>query len=308
MRNRLFWLFVFLFLLITTAFSEEPAFPKLLYEINQFEGSGIFQKIHSAYIDENSDYLLILNEAPLKISVFSLYDATPLREIRIFEELKPPLLVASYQHFVYLMSSGNLLRFQEDGRKSKNFQASPELPASADKVLFDRTGNFICLNRNDAAVTKYNPQGKKLLEIRRDDEERIKKEEPPIGSMDDVYVDFAGTIYIVDSKARKIKKYNDKGEFVGALGGDRNLTRVELLQPALVALDSQRNVWIYDMGDRKIKVLDSFGFYLGELQDTGKEGFHFISPTMMYIDRFDHLYILDEGDTSVKVFDARGMF
>ncbi|MEW6202712.1 MAG: hypothetical protein AB1546_12095 [bacterium] len=308
MKRFYFLMLTILFLITAAGFAENSYQPKLLREINQFEGSDIFQKIHSVFVDENLDILIILNEAPLKISVFTLYDATPLNEIRIFDELKPPLTAASYQNFIYLMSSGNFYRFKQDGRKSKDFQPPPGLPAYADKLFFDRSGNFILLNRKDASVTKFNKDGKKLTEIRKDDEERIKKKEPPIGSIDDVHVDFTGTIYIADSKSRNIKKYNEKGEFAGVLGGDKDLTRIELLQSSLIAVDSHRNVWIYDKGDRKIKVLDSFGFYLGELQDTGKGDFRFVAPAMIYIDRLDRLYLQDEGSATMKVFDVRGMF
>lgn len=291
-----------------SSFCKAEFTPELLYSIEGYAGTGPFQQIYSLHVDEDYERIIILNGAPLKISVFSLLDGAPLQDIVIFKEPKPPYSAFGCGRHIYFSHAGGMERFGEDGRSDK-WKPPATFPQGADKVFCGPDGGVIFLLRGSNAIEKYSADGKRLFSIHPKDKERRKREEPELWSIADICPDAAGGLYAADARAGELHRYDAGGRYTGAIGGDRKLASEELEEIELLAADSYRNVWVYDGGDSRIKVFDSFGFFLGEWKATADDGTTaFVSPAALFVDRFDHLFLLDEATTKVSVFNVRELF
>ncbi|MEW5946481.1 MAG: hypothetical protein AB1742_09805 [bacterium] len=268
---------------------------KPLYEVRGFGGSGRFQVIHSAHVDETTGTLTVLSEAPLRLSVFNTFDGSSLREIEIFGEAKTPLSVAGCGGYFYVGTAEGVRVLREDGRIDRD--RSRAFPGGAERLLCDRQGNLVFLDSDAGAVSKYSSDGKPVFEVRRGE----KGQAPRLESATDVAVDYTGAVYIADYEAGDVKKFSPEGKYLGVFGGDDRVARSEV-RCSLVSADARRNIWVYDDFDGKISVFDSFGFPAGEIETGGAVD----SAAMIHVDRLGRLFVLDAGDGAVKVFGVQG--
>lgn len=287
------------------ALAENDFQPPLLFTIEGFEGTGPFQKIHSMSIDEGRDRILVLSGEPLKISVFSLMDGSPLQEISIFGELDPPYTVFASGKHIYFTSASGSQRFTEDGLKDTKYSAAA-LPSGVDKSVCGRMGEVFLLLREANTVEKLAKDGKPVFTFNPGDEERLLDGEPKIKSINDMAADAGGGLYVAAKGHNSIYKYDEKGEYVSAIGGGDKPGVKRIESPGLVAVDFRRNVWVHDETDRAIKVFDSFGFFLGEWLPGVEHDF--IAPAALAVDRFDRLYLFDSGRERIDVYNIRNLF
>ncbi|MFH1539336.1 MAG: hypothetical protein ABIH66_10285 [bacterium] len=290
------------------SFCQEEFTPKLLYNISGYEGAGTFQQIYSLQVDWDFERIIILNGAPLKISVFSLLNGAPLLDIVVFKDAKPPYSAFGCGRFVYFSHAEGIERFGEDGNQDK-WKAPAAFPKGADKIACGRGGDMAFLLRKSNVVDKYDMDGKLQFSVHPKDSERRERREPEIISIADICIGPGGGLYVADAGAGVVHRYDANGKYTGTTGGDRELAKTRIDDPQLVAVDSARNVWIYDGGGSKVKVFDSFGFHLGEWDAIADDGTQdFISPAALFVDRYDHLFMFDEGTMQILVFDVRDVF
>ena len=138
-----------------------------------------------------------------------------------------------------------------------------------------------------------------------------------------VAVDSAGNVYIADSSNWRIRKIDatgtittiaGTGEF-GFSGDGGPAVAAELRRPRGVAVDSAGNVYIADVGNHRIRKVDSTGT-ITTIAGTGEFGFsgdggpaveaELRSPYGVAVDSAGNVYIVDVGDHRIRKVDATG--
>ena len=124
------------------------------------------------------------------------------------------------------------------------------------------------------------------------------------GRMKSVFQDPWNRFYFVDEQARQVWKFSAAGEFIGPAAEPLNPARERLFNPEFVAVDRMKKCYIYDSGNRSIKVYNDLGLPVGEINAHPPEGPLFVYPTAFEIDDYKKLYVLDRGDMTVKIFEV----
>ena len=143
-----------------------------------------------------------------------------------------------------------------------------------------------------------------------------------------VAVDGAGNLYIADSGNHRIRKVDaagtiitiagsgETGFFGGGFSGDGGpAVEAELRDPSGVAVDSAGNVYIADVGDHRIRKVDSTGT-ITTIAGTGEFGFsgdggpaveaELYDPAGVAVDSAGNLYIADTGNGRIRKVDSTG--
>ena len=141
-----------------------------------------------------------------------------------------------------------------------------------------------------------------------------------------VYVasDAAGNVYIADQNNNRIRKVNPQGVITtfagnGAAGfsGDGGpATGASFRSPSGVFADGSGNVFIADVGNQRIRKVDTAG-NIATVAGNGTSGFSgdggpataasFFNPVRVIVDASANLYIADQSNHRVRKVDSSGM-
>lgn len=136
-----------------------------------------------------------------------------------------------------------------------------------------------------------------------------------IWRMTDVAVDGGGNIWVADSLANHVLKFDAGGSFVQELGQawDPGTDNSHFGMPVSVAFDSNGNVYVSDGaetwsgGNHRIQILSSTGSYVNTIGLTGvsdSDNSHFKDPCRIAIDTSDRLYVADSGNHRAQIIDV----
>ncbi len=122
-------------------------------------------------------------------------------------------------------------------------------------------------------------------------------------------VDAAKSLYVVDGSARRVLIYDSEGNYVTAVGVNKELER-----PSAVAVtpDGQR-IYALDTGgvrstNHQIVVFDPSGNVIQTIGGRGKANGEFNLPLDCYFAPDGRLYVVDTGNFRIQVFSADGTF
>jgi len=197
--------------------------------------------------------------------------------------------------------------FGEDGRSIADFPLPGGIATSTVKVVCAPSGGIFSLDAKTGFVQRVDIKDN-LTQTIPDKETAAKCCGKGRGVPARAY-DFApepsGGVFILDAKYGRVLKFDYDGKFRKIAVGDTRPDEGPALQtPALIATGPRGNVWLYDSGDRTIKVYDDFGYLRHTFIDTTSAGFAFITPVAMSIDHYGRLFILDSTKNSIRVFDV----
>ncbi len=144
-----------------------------------------------------------------------------------------------------------------------------------------------------------------------------------LNSPEDVALDGAGNLYIADRDNRRIRKVDAAG-VISTVAGDGTFgfggdggpaVEAQLARPTGVALDGAGNLYIADLGNRRIRKVDAAGA-ISTVAGDGTYGFggdggaataaQLISPIDVAVDGTGNLYIADLGNRRIRKVDAAG--
>lgn len=115
----------------------------------------------------------------------------------------------------------------------------------------------------------------------------------PIG----IDVDAGDNIYVADTKAHRLVKYDPEGNYIWAIGDFAN--------PVGVAVDQKRGrVFVADSKEHVIKVLNTEGEKTSTVGERGTDEGQFNFPTFIDVDNDGALYVVDFGNFRVQVFSS----
>jgi tripartite motif-containing protein 71 len=63
-------------------------------------------------------------------------------------------------------------------------------------------------------------------------------------------------VYVADTNNHRLQKFDNNGNFI-TMWGSEGSGDSQFIEPTSVAVDSQDNVYVVDMGNKKIKVFAS---------------------------------------------------
>lgn len=281
----------------------------LSFEIKGYPGTGNFQTVYAVSINERDSTVSVLAAQPLSLNVFGLSRGEPLRQVRLREAISPPAYVWNCGGPDVILSSDTLIALGPDGKHIDDYKLPQGLkPGNLFKITCTAQGGLLALYGKENKILVLDAEGKLAYEIpsREAEKKRSNRTDWVIGRLFDAAVDPLGGIYALDGKSASVKQYDYKGLFrkiIVAPSGSLS-TEYELQSPALIAVDTRGNVWLYDAGNRTIKVYDNFGYLRHVFRDAGRNGFAFLNPAMLRIDNSGRLFILDAGTNSIKVFNV----
>lgn len=111
-------------------------------------------------------------------------------------------------------------------------------------------------------------------------------------------------IYVIDTMAGKVLKFNKDGVFQTEWGGVGNEDG-QFILPTGIAVDSKDTVYVVDMGNLRIQQFDTMGKFLDKWE-MGTEDFSM--PGAIAIDKDDTIYIADFLGAQIKLFNTKGEF
>jgi hypothetical protein len=168
-----------------------------------------------------------------------------------------------------------------------------------------------------------------------------------VNGPDGVAIDAAGNVYVTESFANRVQKFDSSGNFLRAWGKNVGGTGVpicavaascaagatgsaggDFFTPEGIATDSGGNVYVADFSNSRVQKFDSSGAFLRawgknvggvgnatctvaascRAGSTGVEGDAFSRPYGVGIDGADNVYITDASQFRIQKFDASGGF
>ncbi len=131
-----------------------------------------------------------------------------------------------------------------------------------------------------------------------------------MGNIEEIYdvgVDSAGNIWLIDSKAHHILEYDPTGNQISELGQmwDCSSANDRFCMPKGIAFDDSGNIYVSDLSNARVQILDSDGQWLATLGETGVPGsgdYQFDEPEHIAIFA-DQLYVADSVNQRIQIFD-----
>lgn len=153
------------------------------------------------------------------------------------------------------------------------------------------------------SVLVFDVPGKRFFEIGKDKPGTLRK---PLG----LDTDEECNVYIADSSTRSVMIFNQAGEYIKSLGGERWFDRL-----THVAVDSAgQRIYAVDTGgvgsnNHHVRVFDvETGEHLRDIGKRGKEAGELNLPQDIAVDDSGKVYVVDGGNFRVQVFDQWGGF
>ena len=168
---------------------------------------------------------------------------------------------------------------------------------AADKIYVADSGNH--------RVQVFSPDGKYLSQLSTDaNKKRVKPSDPT-----DVAVNSAlNRCYVVDNDNHCLLVYDlEKGELLST-HGTMGMEKREFRFPFLLDINQEGNLYIVEVINTRIKVLDPEGNYLSTIGSWGVEKGEFYRPKGVAIDAKNRVFVSDSYLGIIQVFDKDGDF
>ncbi|MDP3685110.1 MAG: 6-bladed beta-propeller, partial [Ignavibacteria bacterium] len=164
-------------------------------------------------------------------------------------------------------------------------------------ITADSAGNVYITDVMQKAVLVFNPLGKMILSF--GSEAGL---ENPAG----VAVDNARKrIYVVDSKAHKVKVYSLDGKFLFEFG-KRGIEDGDFNFPTNITLDKEGKIYVVDTINARVEVFDTEGKYLWKFGSLGDSFGQFTRPKGIAVDSLGNIYVVDAAFNNFQIFNNEG--
>lgn len=170
-------------------------------------------------------------------------------------------------------------------------------------VSIDRRGVVFLVDSGNDRVIWFDPTFKALRAVGGQGGEWRQFDEPQF-----VTVDEDLNIWISDTGNRRLVQYSERFEFLFEidLRGEDDLLRFG--RPSGLAVSKFGEIWVADIDQGQIAVLDIFGQIDHMVGDFGHGGGQLREPAKLISDARGDIYVCDTGNRRVMVYDENGDF
>ena len=116
-----------------------------------------------------------------------------------------------------------------------------------------------------------------------------------------IWIDKAGTAYIVDAMNFRIQIFNNNGELINTFGQQGDATGY-FARPKGIATDSYGNIYVSDALFHVVQIFDKKGNYLFKFGSQGRGQGEFWMPLGLYIDENNYIYVADSFNSRIQIF------
>jgi DNA-binding beta-propeller fold protein YncE len=116
-----------------------------------------------------------------------------------------------------------------------------------------------------------------------------------------IWIDKAGTAYIVDAMNFRIQIFNKNGDLINTFGQQGDATGY-FARPKGIATDSYGNIYVADALFHTVQIFDKSGKYLSKFGNQGREQGEFWMPSGLYIDENNYIFVADSYNSRVQIF------
>lgn len=170
-------------------------------------------------------------------------------------------------------------------------------------ICVDDTGRVYVADSGNSRIQAFTSGGNYLGQI------RLRLEGGTAPDPTDVAVDRSGkTLYAVDNDNHNIHVYSlATGKLTGIYGSPGEGAR-EFRYPFLISLDSEDYLYVVDVINTRVQVLNPEGLYVASIGRWGVEKGSFFRPKGVAHDNRDRIYVSDSYMGVIQVFDSMGEF
>ena len=172
-------------------------------------------------------------------------------------------------------------------------------------IGIDDDGRIYVADSGNRRVQLFSPDGTYLSEFTTETgQEQIKPSDPT-----DVVVNTAlQRCYVVDNDNHRVIVYDLREKKITAVSGTMGMEKKEFRFPFLLDRDREGNLYIVEVINTRVKVLDAEGNYLGNIGGWGVDKGKFYRPKGVAVDSRNRVFVSDSYLGVIQVFDQQGRF
>jgi len=193
--------------------------------------------------------------------------------------------------------NGNLLSsFGSKGSGNGEFR----FPLGID---IDKSGKVYIADSGNHRLQVFSPEGKFIDKIN-----IHSKDKHPADPTDVVVDDTRNRCYIVDNDNHYILVYDLSNRKLIKTYGSPGAGKLAFRYPFLITLDKDKYLYIVDVINTRVQVLNPDGLFVAFIGGWGVEKGEFFRPKGVAIDRNNRVYVSDSYMGVIQIFDSNGEF
>ena len=185
-----------------------------------------------------------------------------------------------------------IVRFDPDGRPNLRITEKLRFPMD---IALDRKGYAYVIMSRNPQINKYNADGRFVSTIGGSGKAAFIFPTTITFHQDHLFItDFGGKrIVKLDTEGNFVREYTQKGEFE------------EMKGPSGMHLDSEGNMYILDLGEVPVVLLNKEGELISKIGDFGNEPGRFLYPTGVVAKSEDEIFVLDNSRNTILQFKRK---
>lgn len=116
------------------------------------------------------------------------------------------------------------------------------------------------------------------------------------------------TVYVAQLDTPRVQAFDTNGNFIAVILDNDNPGEAGHFVPTALAAGKNGELYIADVYQHRIIILDDQGQYTGSIGNYGKEPGTFSYPNGLAVDKAGNLYVADSNNRRIQVFTPSGEF
>jgi hypothetical protein len=291
--------------------------PNRLYEIKDNPAVGFFQRIISVAVSEKDGAIYVLAGPPYGIYTYHSDNGAPWKRIHLDEPADPADRVCPCGGRLWFVHKKQLFEIADNGKPVPPGNPPAPLPDTVGDIACDPADRLLIVNGARTELRRYDEKGKQNLRIGPPEKNAASPQKPAAkaapaprsNSINAIALDAFNRIFILDSRARSIFSFDQKGKPMKPISDDQFADISFPFNSPSIAIDTDRNIWVVNPQENTLDAYSSFGSLKKRIGKNGANTsnfeFPFVAPAQIFIDAHDRLYVIDSAESAVKVFDLK---
>lgn len=170
-----------------------------------------------------------------------------------------------------------------------------------DALVVDRRGSVYLLDTGNKRVVWFNQELAPVRDFAGQGSETGRLSEPR-----GLCVDPVDNVWISDCGGKRLIQCNSQLEYAAELEFRDESDEFQLGRPGSLAVTTFGELWVADLDNHRIAVLDQVGQISQLVGDAGSPGGQMYRISKVITDSHDRIYVCDRGNQRVVVYDDRG--